>query len=193
MAALAAIVPLSGCSPNAVPTGYVYHADSYKSANPPASPKFTALQRTTMGPEQAEQFRLAVYQLVDALTARAGMPPKPVHVMKPEPMTPFYANIDNDLRESLRHVGYRMSDVPEGAYIVTYKAENLVPDPAMANAPNMRITIHIHDQLGEEGRLLTQETGDFYIKGGEALNVPFASFPGTLIPEPTGPGGNFRE
>ncbi len=190
-----AALGLAACSPNAMPKGYVYHDDPYKSPNPPESPKFTELQRSTMGPEQAEQFRMAVYTLVDNLTNRAGMPPKPVHVLKPEPMTPFYANLDNDLRESLRHVGYRLSDSPEGAYAFTYNAEILKKEKAVPGdtSPNVRITLHVHDKAGEDGKLLTQELGDFYIQGAEELNVRFASFPGTFIPEPTGPGENFRE
>lgn len=186
---------LAACSPNAMPKGYVYHDDTYKSPNPPESPKFTQLQRSTMGPEQADQFRLAVYQLVDNLTMRAGMPPKPIFVHKPEPMTPFYANLDNDLRESMRHVGYRLSDTPDGAYVFAYTAETAKKEKGAPDdgTPNVRITLYVFDQIGENGKLLTQEAGDFYIRGAEELNVPFASFPGVLIPEPTGPGANFRE
>lgn len=190
-----AALGLAACSPNAVPKGYAYHDDPYKSPNPPESPKFTELQRSTMGPEQAEQFRMSVYQLVDTLTTRAGLPPKPVFVVKPEPMTPFYANLDNDLRESLRHVGYRLADTPDDAYAFTYNAEMLKSEPAQPGdtSPNVRITLHVHDKVGEDSRMLTQESGDFYIQGAEKLNVRFASFPGTFIPEPTGPGNNFQE
>lgn len=191
-----AALTVGACSiPNALPRGYVYHDKEFKSPNPPESSKFTSLQRTTMGPEQADQFRMAVYTLVDNLTNRAGMPPKSIYVVTPEPMTPFYANFDNDLRESLRHVGYRLTDTPEGAYAMTYKAEQLKKEAATEGdtSPNMRITLFVHDMVGEDGKVLTQETGDFYIKGGEALNVPFANFPGTFVPEPTGPGGNYRE
>ena len=117
--ALTACAALSACSmPNSLPRGYAYHGEEYKSPNPPESPKFTSQQRASMGPEQADQFRMSVYSLVENLTNRAGMPPKPVYVMKPEPMTPFYANMDNDLRESLRHMGYRLTDTPENAYVI---------------------------------------------------------------------------
>lgn len=183
-----AALAMTACSgPNALPHGYTYLNKPYKSANPPESSKFTELQRTTMGPEQAEQFRMAVYKLVDDLTNRAGMPPKAIFVMKPEPMTPFYANLDNDLRESLRHVGYRLSETPDNSYIFTYKATALTKGKAVEGdmSPNMRIVIYIHDKIGEDGKVLTQEAGDFYIQGADKLNVPFASFPGTFIPEPT--------
>lgn len=181
---------LAACSmPNSLPRGYVYHQDEYKSPNPPPSSKFTMDQRATMGPEQADQFRMAVYSLVESLTNRAGMPPKPIYVMKPEPMTPFYANMDNDLRESLRHLGYRLSDSPEGAYAFAYnatvikkpKVEGAEP-PAIDTSPNVHLVIHVLDGVGEEAKLLTKEEGDFYIRGAEELNVPFATFPGTFIP-----------
>ena len=53
--------------------------------------------------------------------------------------------------------------------------------------------IFVFDSAGEDAKLLTQEEGDFYIKGAETLNIPFASFPGQLIPEPTGPGSKGNE
>ncbi len=186
----AAVLALAACSmPNSLPRGYVYHKDEYNSPNPPESPKFTELQRSSMGPEQADQFRLAVYSLVENLTNRAGMPPKPVYVLKPEPMTPFYANMDNDLRESLRHMGYKLADTPDDAYVFAYGATVLKKgpiDPA-DTSPNVHIILHVFDSYGENAKRLTQEEGDFFIRGAENLNVPFASFPGVLIPEPTGP------
>ena len=189
------VTTLTACeTPNWVPRGYVHHDKPYKSPNPPESSKFTEMQRKSMGPAQSEQFRMAVYSLVDNLTNRAGMPPKPIYVMKPEPLTPFYANLDNDLRESLRHVGYRLSDTPDGAYAMTYNVEMLKKEVVPGDtSANVRITLYVHDKAGEEGRVLTQESGEFYIQGAEELNVRFASFPGTFIPEPTGPGGNFRD
>lgn len=187
---------LAACSPpSSVPRGYTYHQNEFKSPNPPESPKFTTQQRTTMGPEQADQFRTAVYGLTESLTIRAGMPPKPVYVLKPEKMTPFYSNIDNDLRESLRHLGYTISDTPEGAYAIAYNAN--IPKrpagaPAIDTSPNVHLVLYVLDSIGENARLLTQEEGDYYIRGAEDLNVPFATFGGTFIPEPTGPG-SFRE
>lgn len=186
--ACAALAVLAACSaPNSLPRGYVYHKDAYKSPNPPESPKFSSQQRATMGPEQADQFRLSVYTLVENLTARAGMPPKPVYVVKPETMTPFYANIDNDLRESLRHMGYRLSDTPDGAYAIAYNAD--IPKKEKAKdavvidtSPNVTLTLFVLDSVSEEARVLTQESGSFYIRGAEELNVPFASYPGLFIP-----------
>ncbi len=193
---LGTVFTLPACSvPHAMPTGYVYHDKKYKSPNPPESPKFTTAQRTEMGPEQSDQFRLAVYTLVDNLTNRAGMPPKAVYVVTPVPMTPFYANMDNDVRESLRHVGYKLANTPDDAYAITYKAEIIKKDKVVEGdvRPNVHLTLFVHDKVGEDSRVLTQESGDFFIKGADSLNVPFASFPGTFIPEPSGPGANFRE
>lgn len=188
---------VAACAPNSMPKGYVYHGAEYKSPNPPESTKFTDEQRVTMGPEQADQFRLSVYQLVESLTRRAGMPPKNIFVLKPERMTPFYANMDNDLRESMRHMGYTLSDTPDNAYAFAYTAY-VLKDGDMAQAlpsgqkPNVRLTLHVFDKAGDGAKLLTEETGDFFIQGAEKLDVPFASFPGKTIPEPTGPG-TFRE
>lgn len=188
----AAVLALSACSmPNSIPRGYGYHDEVYKSPNPPASTKFTAAQRATMGPEQAEQFRQSIYSLVENLTSRAGQAPKPMFILKPQPMTSFYANLDNDLRESLRHLNYTLADYPEGSYIMTYEASLLAKDaaqPATPGTPNVHIALRIFDGIGETSKMLTIEEGDFYIQGAEKLNVPFASFPGVTIPEPTGPG-----
>lgn len=184
LSACAAVLALGACSPNAIPDGYVHHDKPYKSANPPVSPKFSDAQRAKMGQAQADQFRLAVYDLVDKLTMRAGMPPKPVFVLKPEPMTAFYSNLDNDLRESLRHVGYRLADGPQDAYVMSYAVEPIKrakdAPPPEPGAPNMRISLFVSDKLGDEGRVLTQEVGDYYIQGAEDLNKPLGGFLGRM-------------
>lgn len=193
-----ALAALAACSsPNSLPRGYVYHKEAYKSPNPPESPKFSSQQRATMGPEQADQFRLSVYSLVENLTARAGLPPKPVYVVKPEAMSPFYANIDNDLRESLRHRGYRLSDTPEGAYAIAYNADipkkEKVKDSVLIDtSPNVTLSLYVLDGVGEEARVLTQESGSFYIRGAEELNVPFASYPGLFIPSLSNSAEQYR-
>lgn len=168
---------VSACSPNAMPTGYTYHQQQpFKSPDPSKSPLFTKEQRATMGPQQADQFRLAVYELVENLTRRAGMPPKPVYVVRPEKMTAFYALMDNDVRESLRHLGYTLSDTPENSYPISYDAQPIldadgkVPVRASGDtSPNVAITLYVYDGLGETARLLTQETGSYYIQGAETL------------------------
>ncbi len=186
---------LTACStPNSLPDGYTHHNKPYKSQVPSQSGQFTTAQRQTMGPQQADQFRLAVYQLVDSLTERAGMPPKNIYVAKPEPMTAFYANMDNDIRESMRHVGYTLTDSPVDAYVFTYAATPL-PNPA-AGAPNVHLAIHVYDGIGKDGKLLTSEEGDFFIQGAEKLQVPFAAFPEVVpgfLPQPTGGPENIRQ
>lgn len=225
--AFSAALSLSACNtftrPNFFPTGYVYHGQPYKSQPPGDSTRFTEAQRRTMTAEQADQFRLSIYALVESLTTRAGMPPKAVYVVQAEPMTPFFARLDNDLRESLRHMGYTLADTPENAYAFTYTAQILTKDknqimPSQAKdtaetdsmamepidvsasaqadvvgTPNVRLALQVFDKVGEEATMLTEESSTVFIDGAEQLSLPFASFPGTLIPEPTGPGTDFRE
>ena len=186
----ACVITLAACdTPNYIPDGYVHHNKPYKSQTPPPSPKFTPMQRSTMGAEQSDQFRMAVYQLVDNLTNRAGMPPKPVYVMKPEKMTPLYTNIDNDVRESLRHIGYRLSDTPDGAYVIAYTAEVLkdkdgkVVSTSADQGPNVRLGVHVFDSLGENSKMLTKEEGDFYINGADVMDISPAFFDGVFIPD----------
>jgi len=223
----AAAFSLGACNtinrPHFFPAGYAYHNQAYKSAPPGESPRFTAAQRQTMTPAQADQFRLGIFGLVQSLTDRAGLPPKPVYVVQADPMTPFYARLDNDLRESLRHLGYTLSDTPKDAYALTYSAEGIkddrvpvipstvsetagtknafpsdhsVEDSVKADqkgTANVRLALQVFDKVGEDAALLTEESNKIFIEGAEMLTLPFASFPGTLIPEPTGPGVNFRD
>ncbi len=194
-----ATLALSACSqPHSFPTGYTYHKEAFKSATPPPSEKFSDDQRKTMTPEQAEQFRQAVYQLAESLTLRAGMPPKPVYILKPEKMSAFYSNIDNNLHESLRHLGYRLADSPEGAYIFTYTAQLLrtaedlknsdgtMVDPATLSSNNVRIALQVHDSIGENSKMLTEEANTFYVAGAELLVVPYNNFLGVFMPNDGG-------
>jgi hypothetical protein len=180
---------LAACeTPNYFPDGYTHHAKPYKNQDPAPSPKFTQEMRATMGPEQADQFRLAVYALVERLTARAGLPPKPVFVVTPERITPLHAIIENNLRESLRHMGYTLADTADGAYPFAYSSVVIKdaegkPLPDDGVSPNVRISPLVYDRMGEGSRLLTQEVGDFYIKGAPALNIPSINFPGLAAPD----------
>ncbi len=190
--ACACLALLAACSsPNMFPDGYVHHNKPYKSQDPRTSPKFTEPQRRTMGPEQADQIRLAIYQLAERLTQRAGMPPKPVYVLKPKYMSPLYMNVDNDLRESLRHIGYRLSDSPEGAYVFAYKAYVLedsrgkVASASPDQGPNLRVGLYVFDSVGDESRMLTQEEGDFFVRGAEAMDASHIGFDGIFWREPT--------
>lgn len=174
---------LAGCShPTAMPSGYTYHHDTYKSAAPPPSRKITTEQRRYMDGAQAEQFRDAVYDLLKRLSTRAGMPPKPVYILAPDPMTTFYANIDNDLREGMRHIGYAISDVPTGAYIFAYNAM-LVEKPRgeiSQGEPNVDLMIRVFDSIGENARMLTEESGRYYIQGAELLHIKQSQY--ALLP-----------
>lgn len=174
LAASVSALALSGCShPHAMPSGYTYHYETYKSATPPPSPKVTKEQRQYMDSTQAEQFRDAVYNLLERLTHRAGMPPKPIYILAPDPMTTFYANIDNDLRESMRHIGYALSDIPTGAYVFVYSARLLERPRGSISAgePNVELVLRVFDAVGKEARMLTEESGNYFIKGAELLHI----------------------
>lgn len=183
-------VGLGACStPNSLPRGYTYQHQEFKSPNPAPSRKVTKESRKYMGAEQAEQFRYAVYDLVTKLTDRAGLPPKATYVLQPDPMTPFYGNLDNDMRESLRHTGYTLADTPNGAYVMTYvatlieKPEMMQDMPVTNSDPNVTISLYVYDSVGENARMLTEQTGNYYIQGAEALHVPYANFKGVPTPQ----------
>lgn len=170
----ASILSLSACGsiPNSIPSGYTYHHDTYKSAAPLASSEVTVEQRQYMDAVQAEQFRNAVYDLLERMTLRAGLPPKPVYVAAPDPMTTFYANIDNNLRESMRHIGYAISDMPEGAYVFAYEAGLIPSVKGQGNSGNnVTMTLRVFSELGENARQLTEESGQYFIKGADSLDI----------------------
>lgn len=174
------LLALSACThPHSMPTGYTYHDELYKSPAPPLPYTITAEQRKYMDATQAEQFRDGTYALLEKLTMRAGMPPKPVYVLTPTPLTSFYANIDNDLRENMRHIGYALSDTPNEAYIFTYDALYLAPAEGTVpkvGVPNTQLTLRVYNKLGADARLLSTETGQFYIQGAETLKIQPASY-----------------
>lgn len=167
---------LGACAtPNAIPTGYVYHGEEYKSPLPPESKKVTTAQREAMGPEQAEQYRDALYDLVNKLTERAGLPPKPIYVVPHDPMNAFYAQVDNDLREAMRHIGYELATAEADAYYFTYDAMLIekpdlgdeYPEAAMMDGNNVEIILQVFDGKGEEATMLTEQRGQYYIQGAE--------------------------
>jgi hypothetical protein len=166
-----------------MPSGYVYHGNDYKSPTPPESAKFTSMQRKYMGPEQAEQFRMAVYDLTSALTEKAGISPKPVYVLDPDQVTPFYTTIGNDLREAMRYLGYVLADSPEGAYVFSYSASHLNKRTPLGNPqivsegePNVALALQIYDSVGKDARMLTEQRGNFFIHGAEYYDIPRATF-----------------
>ena len=170
----ASAVGLSACGifgDHAMPSGYTYHHNEYKSPVAKPSKKVTVEQRQFMTAVQAEQFREATYDLLEKLTMRAGMPPKPVYISAPVPMTTFYANVDNDLRESMRHIGYNLADTPQGAYIFTYEAMPLVSTAENPTANNIQLTLRVFDGHYAEARQLTEETGQYFIQGAHLLEM----------------------
>ncbi len=169
-------ISLAACSighPNSMPTGYTYHHEEYKSPTPTPSSKVTNKQRASMDMVQAEQFRNAVYDLLNKMTMRAGLPPKPVYVLAPDPLTTFYANIDNDLRESMRTLGYAISDVPVGSYVFAYSARELEQSDGIdiEEQPNVELIIRVFDAANPNARQLTEEKGRYFIKGVRSLYI----------------------
>jgi hypothetical protein len=118
---------------------------------------------------------------------RAGMPPKPVYVLSPEPMTSFYTNLDNNLRQSMRHIGYNLSDSPHDAYVFTYDAMPISPISDMAN--NVQLTLRVFTGVGENAKQLTEETGQFFVQGAEKLSITPARYMGlpTMMATPPQP------
>lgn len=177
-----AALSLNACAsvvgdPNFLPTGYAHHGKVYKSKTPPPSQRVSNEQRADMGPVQAEQFRSATYDILSRLTSRAGLPPKAAYIDAASPMTPFYANIDNDLREAMRAQGYRLADTAEGSYIFQYNAE-LMPgyrsydlESAVAGAPNIELTLDVMTDVHGTLKVLTHEVGNYYIQGAEDLLI----------------------
>ena len=178
----ACTILMGGCAaishPNAMASGYSYHQETYKSPTPPPSPKVTMAQREYMDANQAEQFRSAVYDLLTRISQRAGMPPKPVYVLTPDHMSSFYANIDNDLRESMRALGYALADNPTGAYVFAYDAQTFERPRGYVSKgeANVTLALRVFDSIGRDARLLTEETGAYYIQGAELLNIRPASY-----------------
>jgi len=172
----------AGVNPSSIPTGYTYHGDVYKSADPIPTTRIEDSQRDVMTAEQAEDFRRAVYDLVEELTLRAGLPPKPVYVAAVKPMTPFYSGIDNDLREALLNAGYVLSDTPKESYVFTYQAFILdAPEPIMdedgneieiTDYNNVRLALNVLTSNDETAGKLTEEVADYRIQGAEALYMP---------------------
>lgn len=181
----ASLLTLSACGiPNSIPTGYTYHRDTYKSPTPSPSPRVTTKQRQYMDAAQAEQFRDAVYDILQRITSRAGMPPKPVYILQPQRMSTFYNNIDNDLRESMRAIGYAISDVPQGSYVFAYDARSLEQPrsetPSMA--PNVELILKIFDSANANSRMLTEEVGHYHIQGAQYLDIRPATYSEKLMP-----------
>lgn len=202
---LVAATGLAACSPNAFPTGYKYHNQAYKSPNPPpadipdhkkedvkraqaavkSAPEPMPIPAPQLNTAQADQLRLSVYQLAESLTRRAGMPPKAVFVMSPETQSPVYEVMGSHLRDALRHLNYRVSDIPDNAYAITYAVQ-----PVAMAAPgqgNTEVSLLVYDKAGDGAKLLTEESNLFFIEGGETLPpvaAPVIAAPVAAAPVP---------
>lgn len=180
---LVCVVTLTACEgPGPLPRGYVHHKETYKSPAPGPTPVYTETQRETLTPAQAKNIRRAVHDLARALTDRAGLAPRAVYVQQADPLPPFYAMIDNDLREVLTHIGYSLAPQPDNAYVFQYDAQKIdSPSPMKEpprdhNAPNVTLTLKIFDGAGREAKMLTTQSGDYFIEGAEVMDIPRARF-----------------
>jgi len=175
---------LQACSPhhpNAMPGGYTYHHEVYKSPNPPPSMTITPPERAAMTTRQAVTMRSAVRDLLIRITGRAGLPPKPVYVAAPKSLSPFYTQFDNDLREAMRAQGYAISDTPENAYIFAYSAMPILKPRGqeMDGTPNLLLSLEVYNEIGSGARLLTEQEGRYFVAGAHAFEIaPIPYIPG---------------
>lgn len=174
---------LTGCAgPGPMPRGYVHHGETYKSPAPGPTPVYSETQRETLTPTQAKGIRRAVHDVARALTDRAGLAPRPVYVHQADPLPPFYAMIDNDLREVLTHIGYTLASRPDGAYVFQYDAQKIdLPSPMKNpprdhNASNVTLTLKIFDGATRDATMLTTQSGSYFIEGAEVMDIPRARF-----------------
>lgn len=167
------ILTLAGCShPNAMPSGYTHHHDRFKSPDSSVSGKVASFQSqeealSQMGVDQA------VEDLLRKITARAGVSPKPVYVLTPEIMEPFYIVVDSALRKNMRDLGYAISNTETGAYAFAYTARNLSKPRGTENDgyPNVELMLKIYDSAASSARLLTEQAGNYYIEGAQNYTI----------------------
>ena len=139
-----------------LPTGYVYHDQLYKV--PVESSSASGARLITN--DQAAQIYTAVSDLTTRLTDRAGMAPRPVYVETKKPSLQIQTMMDNDLRDSLRSLGYTLTNDPAQGYIIAHRIKAV----NMENSPlNAELTLDIYDGTQEDKRLLTSETGFYKI------------------------------
>jgi hypothetical protein len=164
---------LSACQhPNAMPSGYTHHHEVFKSPDP--APVLT-LQTTDNQdiPLSLMDIDMAVEDLLRKVTARAGLPPKPVYILTPPKMTSFYSLIDSALRKNMRDLGYAISDTETGAYAFVYNARELRKPRGTENDgfPNVELVLQVYSALNKEARLLTEQSGNYFIEGASHTDI----------------------
>ncbi len=147
------VLLLSACN---MPTGYVYHDQLYKAPVQDSSASGAALISQT----QAAQIYRAMSDLTTRLTQRAGLAPRPVYVETPAPATQIQTLMDNDLRDTLRRLGYTLTGDPAQGYVIAHRIKPV----KIENSPlNAEIALDIFDGRSKKETLLTSETGFYRI------------------------------
>jgi len=171
------VLALSACGhPNAMPSGYTHHHAQYKS--PDATPALSstgALGTIETTPVRLSQMDvdIAVDDLLRKITARAGVSPKPVYIMTPSNMGGFYNVVDSALRKNMRDLGYATSDTTEGVYAFAYSAREIRKPRGSENDgyPNVEMTLQVFGDASQGAKLLTEQTGNYFIAGASNQNI----------------------
>lgn len=122
---LVMILGLTGCQnyfvkPSAIPSGYTYHNDLYKS---PPSPEATNLGYTYSEAKNAqlvESMRVKALELFNQLESGYDMAGVGLYIYNTHSHNPQNATLDHVLRDIVREKGYRISSVPDGAIGLGY-------------------------------------------------------------------------
>ncbi len=169
---------LSACGhPNAMPSGYTHHHNVKNAVDVSAADSVPLSSTYIAAPENQALSLVDVDRAVDdmlrKITARAGVPPKPVYILKPENPTPFYNAVDNALRTSMRDLGYAISDMKAGAYGMAYNARALRKPRGTENDghPNVELMLQAYSNVESGARLLTEQSGNYFIKGAKAQDI----------------------
>lgn len=176
---------LSACGhPNAMPSGYTHHHDNYKSINEP----FTDVIPTISNEDTVLSFSdidRAVDDMLRKITARAGVSPKPVYVLKPSQSSPFYSAVDSALRTSMRDLGYAISDIETGAYGFSYSARKLRKPRGTENDghPNVELLLQVFSKVGSDAKLLTEQSGNYFIEGASSYKIKPLASANNFVPE----------
>lgn len=125
---LVMILGLTGCQnyfvkPSAIPSGYTYHDDLYKS---PPSPEATNLGYTyseAKNAELVEGMRVKALELFNQLEGQYDMAGVDFYIYNKHLHNAQNATLDNVLRDIVREKGYRISSVPAGAIGLGYSID----------------------------------------------------------------------
>lgn len=170
---------LSACGhPNAMPSGYTHHHEAKGSVDVSAdsvTPVVAPIYKSTSDDMVLSLVDIdrAMDDMLRKITARAGVPPKPVFILRPAMPSPFYNAVDSALRTSMRDLGYAISDIETGAYGFAYNARNLSKPRGSENDghPNVELMLQAYNKVGAGARLLSEQSGNYFIQGAQKQNI----------------------